>query len=57
MTKKQNKYGLDCSYFTKTYDTIEQLIEGALAGGVDPSMDITLNGKPTGEQLIDQMVE
>ncbi len=50
-------YSLDCSYFTKTFPTICDLIEYIVASGMDPNYEITKDGIPTGEMAIDFIVE
>lgn len=49
-------YSLDCSYYTKEFTTIEELIEDVLSSGMDPNYEITRDGKLTGEILFDLMV-
>ena len=44
-------YGLNCKYYTKTFETIEALINDVLESGMDPNYEITRNGKNTGEIL------
>ncbi len=46
-------YSLDCSYYTKSFPTIDALLDDILISGMDPNYDITLNGVSTGEQAID----
>lgn len=48
-----NMYSLDCSYYTREFRTIDELIEDVMVSGMDPNYEITLNGKPTGELAID----
>ena len=40
-------YSLDCDYFTKDFTTIDALINYVMESGMDPSYEITKNGKPT----------
>lgn len=42
-------YGLDCNYYTRTFSTIDQLLEDILKSGMDPNYEITKDGRPTGE--------
>jgi hypothetical protein len=49
-------YSLDCSYYTKEFTTIDELIEDVLSSGMDPNYEITRDGKLTGEILFDLMV-
>ena len=46
-------YSLDCSYYEKEFNTIDELLNDVLMSGMDPNYEITRNGKPTGEQAID----
>jgi len=49
-------YSLDCSYYTKEFNTIDELINDVMMSGMDPNYEITQNGKPTGEMVIDLMM-
>lgn len=46
-------YSLDCVYYTKTFSTLDQLIEDVINSGMDPNYEITKEGKGTGEQAIE----
>jgi hypothetical protein len=46
-------YSLKCDYYTKQFNTIDELIDDVMASGMDPNYEITRNGKGTGEQVID----
>jgi hypothetical protein len=46
-------YSLDCVYYTKTFSTLDQLIEDVINSGMDPNYEITKDGKGTGEQAIE----
>jgi len=48
-------YSLDCNYYTKEFKTIEELINDVMLSGMDPSYEITKDGKCTGEFVIDLM--
>jgi hypothetical protein len=48
-------YSLNCSYYDKEFDTLTELIWDVLDSGMDPSYEITLDGKGTGELLWDIM--
>ena len=48
-----NWYSLDCSYYTKEFSTMEELMEDVLASGMDPNYDLLKNGKKTGNTLAD----
>jgi hypothetical protein len=49
-------YSLKCSYYTKSFKTISELIEDILLSGMDPNYMITRDGKSIGEQAIDHIV-
>jgi hypothetical protein len=53
MTKE---FSLSCSYYTRTFPTIEALLDDIINSGMDPNYEITLNGKPTGEIAADLIV-
>jgi hypothetical protein len=40
-------------YYTKTFSTLDQLIEDVINSGMDPNYEITKEGKGTGEQAIE----
>lgn len=44
-------YSLKCSYYDKSFKTIEELIDDVISSGMDPNYEITKNGKGTGEEL------
>jgi hypothetical protein len=46
-------YGLKCDYYTKQFNTVDELIDDVMASGMDPNYEITRNGKGTGEQVSD----
>lgn len=48
-------YGLKCDYYTKQFNTVDELIDDVMASGMDPNYEITRNGKGTGEQVSDLM--
>lgn len=49
-------YSLDCSYYKKEFNTIDELINDVMMSGMDPNYEITRNGKSTGEMVIDLMM-
>jgi hypothetical protein len=49
-------YSINCSFYKKSFDTIQELIDDIITSGADPSYEITFNGKPTGENAIDLIV-
>ena len=49
-------YSLDCSYYNRSFDTIDKLVNDVVQSGMDPNYEITYNGKPTGEEVIELIV-
>ena len=49
-------YSLDCSYYKKEFYSLMELINDVIISGMDPSYEITLNGKGIGEKAIDYIV-
>ena len=49
-------YSLDCSYYDKSFDTIQDLVDSVISSGMDPSYEITKNGVGIGEELTDFIV-
>jgi hypothetical protein len=50
-------YSLDCNYYRKEFNSINELVEDVISSGMDPSYEITLNGKGVGEDLTNFIVE
>lgn len=49
-------YSLDCSYYDKEFDSINELVDDIMASGMDPNYEITKNGKGIGEEAIEFIV-
>ena len=49
-------YSLDCSYYSKTFDSVNDLVNDVIQSGMDPNYEITKNGKGIGEQAIELMM-
>ena len=47
------KYSLDCSYYDKEFDEVNDLINDIASSGMDPNYEITRNGINTGELAIE----
>ena len=41
-------YSLDCSYYDKSFDTIQQLVDSVISSGMDPSYEGRTHWKPKG---------
>ena len=46
-------YSLDCTYYTKSFSSIDELIQDIITSGMDPNYEITFNGESTGENAFD----
>ena len=46
-------YSLDCNYYTREFQTIDELLTDISLSGMDPNYLITYNGEVTGEMAID----
>ena len=46
-------YSLDCKYYTKEFETLDELIDHVMMSGMDPNYEITRDGVGTGEEAID----
>jgi hypothetical protein len=49
-------YSLDCNYFVEEFNTLNELLYYVVEVGMDPNYEITRNGKPTGEMVIDLII-
>jgi hypothetical protein len=49
-------YSLDCSYYDKEFDSINELIDDIMSSGMDPNYEITKDGKGIGEEAFDFIV-
>jgi hypothetical protein len=50
-------YSLNCNYYDKEFETINELINDVMISGMDPNYEITKNGKGTGEYVIEYIEE
>lgn len=46
-------YTLDCDYYTKSFSTLDELLNDIIDSGMDPNYTILKNNKPTGETAWD----
>jgi hypothetical protein len=46
-------YSLKCSYYTKKFSTLDELLEDIMTSGMDPNYEVTKNGKGIGEKAIE----
>jgi hypothetical protein len=50
-------YSLDCSYYTKEFSSIEDLLQDIISSGMDPNYEITWNGSSTKESAADLLIQ
>jgi len=50
---KINVYSIDCKYYEKEFNTLEELLDDIDDCLQDPNYEITRNGKGTGQSVID----
>lgn len=50
-------YSLDCNYYTREFDSLNELILDVMSSGMDPNYEITYNGEGIGQMAIDFIVE
>ena len=48
-------YSLNCDYYDREFETIDELVDDVISSGMDPNYEITRNGVTTGECLINLM--
>jgi hypothetical protein len=48
-------YSLDCTYYTKQFASIDELVQDVMTSGMDPNYEITRNGQGIGDRVIDLM--
>lgn len=46
-------YSLKCSYYTKQFSSIDELVNDVIVSGMDPNYEITFNGEGMDEEIID----
>lgn len=46
-------YTLNCSYYTKSFPTLEALIDDIINSGMDPNYEVLRDGQPTGQEAIE----
>ena len=52
-----NMYSLNCTYYTKEFKSINELIDDVIINGMDPSYEITFDNKETGEFISELIIE
>ena len=51
--KQQHMYSLRCSYYTKKFNSIYELLDAIIADGMDPNYWVLKDGKSIGTKAID----
>ena len=46
-------YSLNCSYYDRSFNTVDELIDDVIISGMDPIYEITHNGAPIGEEAVE----
>ena len=46
-------YSLNCSYYTSTFRTLDDLLSDIIETGQDPDYDVLLDGEPIGQTAWD----
>jgi hypothetical protein len=46
-------YSLDCSYYTKEFTTLDELVNDIIISGMDPNYEVMFNGEGIGEKADD----
>jgi len=46
-------WSINCSYYQKSFRTVQELLDNILESGMDPNYEILFNGKSTGESAWD----
>ena len=49
-------YTLDCDYYSKSFSSINELVETVINDGMDPNVEILEDGRPTGQEVIEFIV-
>lgn len=46
-------YTLDCPYYYGVFKSLDALIDDVIKNGMDPNYEVMINGKRSGDMLID----
>jgi hypothetical protein len=49
-------YSLNCNYYGRKFNSLNELILDIINSGMDPNYEITKDGKLTGEKVVDFLV-
>lgn len=50
-------YGLDCSYYTKSFDSLTELIDDVILSGMDPSYYIREGNQVTNTMVSELIIQ
>jgi hypothetical protein len=53
--KRKSMYSLDLPYYTKEFNSLQQLIDDVMVSGVDPNCYIIKNGISIGEKAVEHL--
>jgi hypothetical protein len=51
--KIRDMYSLNCDYYDREFETIDELVDDVISSGMDPNYVILYNGEGTGSEVID----
>jgi hypothetical protein len=51
--KIRDMYSLNCDYYEREFETIDELVDDVISSGMDPNYVILYNGEGTGSEVID----
>jgi hypothetical protein len=49
-------YSLDCEYYEREFETLDELINNVIESGMDPNYEITKNGVDTGMMIVELII-
>ena len=50
-------YSLDCEYYEREFETLDELINNVMKSGMDPNYEITKNGVDTGVMIVELIMD
>ena len=50
---KKDMYSLNCNYYTKSFNTLDELLNDIIVSGMDPNYVVLKDGKSIGNEAID----
>ena len=49
-------YSLDCPYYNRFFNTLQELIDDVKKSGMDPNYEVLKDGKPIGDMAVEFLV-